>query len=72
MLTSKERKASRRKRFRLVLCSKGLTQKKAADIIGVSQPTLARIAEDPGRLTVEQAFRLKLSDTDLCRLMNGN
>jgi predicted DNA-binding protein (UPF0251 family) len=72
MLTLKERKANRKKRFRLVLCNKDLTQRKAADIIGVSQPTLARIADDPGRLTLEQAFRLGLSDTDLCRLKNGN
>lgn len=72
MRTLKERKASRRERFKLVLCKRGLSQKKAADVIGVSQSTLTRIAADPGRLTLEQAFRLGLSDTDLCRLKNGN
>lgn len=71
MLTIKERKANRRRRLRIILCDKDYTQKHAAEKIGVHQSTISRILDDPGKLTIEQAYRLGMSDTDICRLKNG-
>jgi plasmid maintenance system antidote protein VapI len=72
MLTIKERMHRRKKRMLSILDEKEINQAKGAGKIGVSQPTFSRIVNDPGRLTIEQAFRLGLSDTDICRLKNCN